>query len=87
MTALIEFFQELIQAQGVTYPELVKSGLKNRTTYMLAVNKLNNVERTFNKALTPFLPDDEGDIANIVKTMEQCVETFRKDQVEEIFPQ
>ena len=87
VTALIEFFQELIQAQGVTYPELVKSGLKNRTTYLLAVNKLNNVERTFNKALTPFLPDDEGDIANIVKTMEQCVETFRKEQVKEIFLQ
>lgn len=87
VATLVEFFQKLIQAQGVTYPELVKSGLKNRTSYLLAVNKLNNVERTFHKALTPLLPDDDGDITNIVKTMEQSVEKFRKEQVKEIFPQ
>ena len=67
VTTLIEYFEALIQTRGVTYSELVRSTLKNRTTYLLSVNKLNKAARNFNKVLTPFLPNNEEDIANIVK--------------------
>jgi hypothetical protein len=85
VTALKDFFRLLLQAQGNSYAELVKSTYKNRTDFLLTLHKLNTAERTFNKALTPFLPDDEGNIANVVKTMEASVEKFRRDQANEIF--
>lgn len=87
VTTLIEYFKALIQTRAVTYSELVRSTLKNRTTYLLSVNKLNKAARNFNKALTPFLPNNEEDIANIVKKMEESIEKFRRDQAKEIFPQ
>lgn len=83
--ALSEYFTILIQARGDTFPELVQSTYKNQTAYLLAVNKLNSTERSFNKVLTPYLPDDEGNVGTVVKMMERSVEEFRRNQAEEIF--
>jgi len=85
VTALSEYFDLLIKAQGKTFAELVRSTYKNQTAYLLAVNRLNSNERLFNKALTPFLPDDEGNIVTVVEVMEKSVENFRRNQAEEIF--
>ena len=85
VAALSEYFDLLIKAQGETFEELVRSTYKNQTAYLLAVNRLNSTERLFNKALTPFLPDDEGNIVTVVEVMEKSVENFRRNQAEEIF--
>jgi hypothetical protein len=83
--ALVEYYRVLLQAEGDSFDELVRGSHKKKSNYLLGVNKLNQAERTFAKALLPHLPGDAESISHVVLKMESCIENYRRDQAAEIF--
>lgn len=82
---LVEYYQLLLQAEGDSFDELVRISHKNKSNYLLCINKLNQAERKFADALAPLLPGETESISQVVLRMESCVEEFRRDQAAEIF--
>lgn len=82
---LAEHFQALIQVNGASYEELVKSAYRKKSNYQLILNKLNRAEDDLNRALAEHLPGDAESITSVVKSMQKCVKEIRRCQAEEIF--
>ena len=83
--ALAEHFQALIQVDGVSYEDLVKSAYRKKSNYQLILNKLNRAEDDLNRALAEHLPGDVESITSVVKSMQKCVREIRRCQAEEMF--
>ena len=83
--ALVEYYQVLLRAEGDSFAELVRSSHKKKSNYLLSINKLGQMERTFDEALIPCLPGDTETIAQVVQKMEQSTDEFRRQQADEIF--
>ncbi|MEJ2282887.1 MAG: NF038143 family protein [Desulfobacterales bacterium] len=85
LTVLIDHYMDLLQAEGDQIEDLIKSVYKSRTNYLLFFNRLNSVEKKFNSALKPHLPDSIDGANSIVTAMETCSTEWRRNQVESIF--
>jgi hypothetical protein len=86
VTVLVEHYRDLILAHGSSYPALVRSVYKNRTNYLLFLNRLNQVEREFDAALKPHLEKSTENVNGIIKLMEESVTRLRRQTAVEIFP-
>ena len=86
VSLLVEHYHELIPAHGSTYPALVRTTYKNRTNYLLFLNRLNQAEREFDAALKPILKKTTDHVNGIVKLMEESTADLRRQRAEEIFP-
>ncbi|MBC8199047.1 MAG: NF038143 family protein [Desulfobacterales bacterium] len=85
LETIVSHYQHLFQAEGDSYDALIRSSYKNRTNYLVFLNKLNDVERQLNAALKHYLEEAAESIDEIVTQMEKCSEALRKDQATRIF--
>lgn len=85
LDVLIDHYMDLLKASGDRYINLVKSAYQTRTNYLLFVNQLNSVEKHFNDALRPHLPDTIEGGDHIMTAMETYSNDWRRKQAEIIF--
>ncbi len=83
---LAEHYLDLLKAQGDHIDSLVKATYKNRTNYLLTLNRLNEVEKGFNNALKPHLYKNIESVDDIVAVIEQWVCKIRRQEAARIFP-
>ena len=86
LEALLSHYLDLLQAEGDSFDELVRSAYMNRTNYLLFLNRLNDVERQFNAALKPYIAEATESVDDIVARMEKGSEGLRRDKATQIFP-
>ncbi len=83
---LAEHYQDLLKAPGDHLDALVKATFKNRTNYLLTLNRLNEVEKGFNEALKPHLYENTEGVDDIVAVIEQWSKKLRRKEAARIFP-
>jgi hypothetical protein len=84
MKALVEYYIDLLAADGDTFESLVRAAYRNRTDYLLTLNRLNTVEKEFYTALTPHMGAADG-AADIIATIESQSQRLRRELAEQIF--
>jgi len=84
MRALVEYYTDLLNANGDSFESLVRAAYRNRTDYLLTHNRLNTVEKEFYTALTPHMGAAEG-AADIIATIESQSQRLRRELAEQIF--
>ena len=73
----VEYYMDLLSAPGENFEHLVRSAYRSRTNYLLALNRLNTVEKEFYTALKPQLAATEG-AAEIIETIETKSQHLRR---------
>jgi hypothetical protein len=86
VAVLVDHYRDLILAHGSNYGALVRSTYKSRTNYLLFLNRLNQVEREFDKALKPHIEKTTENVNGIIKLMEESTGSIRRQIAETIFP-
>ncbi|MEJ5357056.1 MAG: NF038143 family protein [Desulfobacterales bacterium] len=81
---LVEFYMDLLQADGGRFEELVRSAFRNRAELLLRLNRLNRVEQDFYRALRPSLSSTEG-AQEILNAMAKEVERLRREMAGRVF--
>ena len=84
MRALFEYYTELLSANGDSFEALVRSAYHNRTNFLLALNRLNTVEKDFYAVLKPRMAATEG-AAAIFAAVEEQSRRLRRELAEQIF--
>jgi hypothetical protein len=84
MNALVEYYMDLLAAEGDSFEVLVRAAYRNRTDYLLTLNRLNTVEKEFYTALRPHMGAAEG-AADIIATIESRSRQLRRALAEQIF--
>ena len=84
MKALVEHYMELLAADGHSFESLVRSAYRDRSSYLLALNRLTTVEKEYYQALKPHLEAAEG-AADIIATIEAQSQQLRRELVEQVF--
>ena len=83
---LLRHYKNLMQADGNSMEELIRSVYHTRANYLLFLHQLHRAEKQFNAALAPHLGDSIKEVKTIVKVMESQSEAYRREEAEEIFP-
>jgi len=83
---LCDHYADLLRAEGDSIEALVKSAYKNRTNYLLSLNRLNEAEKRFNAALSPHLQITMEGVEDIIARMEHVSEVLWREEAERIFP-
>ena len=78
-------FQALLQADGDDYPALVTSCYRKKSNYLIALNRLNDLEKALNSALLPELASQDAQAAMAVASIEKSTAHFRRTQAKTIF--
>jgi len=86
LRVLLQHYEKLLQAEGDSVDELIRSVYQTRADYLLFLHQLHRAERQFDAALTPHLDASLTDVTTIIKTMEHQSDVYRRQQAEEIFP-
>jgi hypothetical protein len=84
LKVLVDFYMDLLAANGDSFESLVRSAYRNRTNYLLTLNRLGTVEREFYAAVKPQLAATEG-AADVIATIETRSQQLRRDLAENIF--
>lgn len=84
VNALVEYYMDLLAAEGDSFESLVRATYRNRTDYLLTLNRLNTVEKEFYAALKPHMGAAEG-AADIIATIESQSQQLRRELAEQIF--
>lgn len=84
LKALVDYYTDLLTANGDSFESLVRSAHRNRTDYLLALNRLNAVEKDFYAALKPQMAATEG-AAVIIATIEEHSRRLRREMAESTF--
>jgi hypothetical protein len=84
LKALVEYYTDLLAATGDSFESLVRSAYRNRTNYLLALNRLNAVEKEFYAALKPQMAATEG-AAAVIATIEEQSRRLRRELAESAF--
>jgi len=84
LRTLVDYYDDLLAAEGDTFESLVRSAYHNRTNYLLTLNRLNTVEKEFYRALKPQLASTEG-AAAVIAAIEEHSRRLRRDLAEQIF--
>lgn len=86
VSELAVFYRSLFEAEGSDYRSLVQSSYRKKSNYLLAINRLNTVERDLNRALFPDLEEDDDErTTTAVESIEKSCADFRRNQAKEIF--
>lgn len=85
LSLLVEHYRNLLQARGNSVPDLIRSHYRNKGTYLLFNNQLNQAENTYNMALLPKIEGDRQDIRYALEKMEQGITNLHRREVEEVF--
>ena len=84
LKVLVDFYMDLLAANGDSFESLVRSAYRNRTNYLLTLNRLSTVEKEFYAAVKPQLAAAEG-AAAVIATIETQSHQLRRDLAENIF--
>jgi hypothetical protein len=84
LRVLVDFYMDLLAADGDSFESLVRAAYRNRTNYLLTLNRLNTVEKEFYAAVKPQLAATEG-AADVITTIETQSQRLRRDLAENIF--
>ena len=84
LKVLVDFYMDLLVANGDSFESLVRSAYRNRTNYLLTLNRLGTVEREFYAAVKPQLAATEG-AADVIAAIESQSQQLRRDLAESIF--
>jgi len=84
LKVLVDFYMDLLAANGDSFESLVRSAYRNRTNYLLTLNRLSTVEKEFYAAVKPQLAATEG-AAAVIATIETQSHQLRRDLAENIF--
>jgi len=84
LKVLVDFYMDLLAANGDSFDSLVRSAYRNRTNCLLTLNRLSTVEREFYAAVKPQLAATEG-AAAVIATIETESQRLRRDLAENIF--
>jgi hypothetical protein len=84
LKALVDHYTDLLAANGDSFEALVRSAYRNRTNFLLTLNRLNTVEKDFYTALKPRMAATEG-AAAIFATIEEHSRRLRRELAESIF--
>jgi hypothetical protein len=82
--ALVEYYMDLLAADGDSFESLVRAAYRNRTNYLLILNRLNTVEKEFYTALRPHMGAAEA-AADIIATIESQSQQLRRELAEQVF--
>jgi len=84
LKVLVDFYMDLLAANGDSFESMVRSAYRNRTNYLLTLNRLSTVEKEFYAAVKPQLAATEG-AAAVIATIETQSHQLRRDLAENIF--
>jgi hypothetical protein len=84
-TVLLEHYTDLLQAEGADVESLIRAVYKNRTNFLLFVNRLRQAEKRRNSALKPLLTETLEGVNEIVERIERTSEMLRREMAETIF--
>jgi hypothetical protein len=84
LRTLVDYYDDLLAAEGDTFEALVRSAYHNCTNYLLTLNRLNTVEKEFYSALKPQLAATEG-AAAVIAAIEEHSRRLRRELAEQIF--
>lgn len=84
LQALVEYYTDLLSATGDSFEGLLRSAYRNRTNFLLALNRLSTVEKEFYAALKPRMAATEG-AAAIFATIEEHSRRLRRELAEQVF--
>jgi hypothetical protein len=83
---LCDHYADLLRAEGESIEALIKSIYKNRTNFLLYLNRLNETEKRFNAALSPHLKATTEGVEEIIARMEHASRVLWRKEAERIFP-
>jgi hypothetical protein len=83
---LCDHYADLLGAEGDSIDALIKSIYKNRTNFLLFLNRLNETEKQFNAALSPHLQTTTEGVEEIIARMEHASKVLWREEAERIFP-
>jgi hypothetical protein len=84
LRVLVDYYDDLLAANGDSFDALVRSAYRNRSNYLLALNRLSTVEKEFYAALKPQLAATEG-AAAVIAAIEEHSRRLRRDLAERVF--
>jgi hypothetical protein len=85
LSVLIEHYTELLRSKGEDFESLVRSAYRNRTNFLLFLNRLNQAEKILNTALKTHLSKTAEGIDEVVETIQTYSEKLRRNNAEKIF--
>ena len=84
VNALVDYYLELLAAEGGCFESIVRAAYHNRSNYLLTLNRLNTVEKAFYTVLKPRLAATEG-AADIITRIESQSRGLRLELADQIF--
>jgi hypothetical protein len=85
LAVLVEHYTILLNSKGEDTASLIRASYGTLTNYLLFLNRLNQAEREFNRALKPNMKGSYEEINDIVSRMEFLSERLRRETAESIF--
>ena len=86
ITVLVRHYGDLLQAEGTEFDALVQSVYRNRSTYLLHLNQLNQLEKALNAALSNHVAETAPNVDETISRIESRSAEIRRLQAESIFP-
>jgi len=80
---LVDHYHRLLNAEGKTYPSMVKNGYGSQKDYAAFLKQLEQAEKDVNRAATQTLRTSSA--PEIVSKMEEAADRVRSAEVERIF--
>jgi hypothetical protein len=84
LRVLVDYYGDLLAANGDSFDVLARSAYRSRTNYLLALNRLNTVEKEYYDALKPQMAAIEG-AAAIIVAIEEQTRRLRRKLAESVF--
>ncbi len=84
MHVLVEYYMDLLAANGDDLESLVRSAYGRSANYLLALNRLGAAERQFYAAIKPTMEETEG-AAAVITAIEERSHQLRREFAESIF--
>lgn len=85
LIALTDYYVSLLSQEGESFAQLVRSRYRNRSEYLLALNRLSSVEKEFYAVIKPRMQELDG-AAEVISTMEKSARILRRELAERIYP-
>jgi hypothetical protein len=82
--ALVDHYTDLLSAPGNSFEAIVRSAYRNRTTYLLILNRLNTVETEFFMALKACMKATDG-AADVITAIQNESQRLHRDLAEQVF--
>jgi hypothetical protein len=83
---LVEHYSDLLRSDGSDVASLVRAAYRNRTHYLLFLNRLNRTENSLHRALQEHMGKGSAELEDVVKRMEAAAAQLRREAAERIFP-